>query len=142
MATRTKAKARHKLPVIEIPWRKGMYLARVNGPSAKWGIDLEWETGPPAKSRHVLKFAVTPGWYAARLKARKGPPDTFYRVDKLSAAKLPESLYPYIQYAPEGPLPGEPGEWSGVLCECGGDVAMFTEHGFPVCDDCNTEVTA
>lgn len=125
---------------VEIPWRTGNYLGRITGPSERYGLQLEWETGTPVKSRGVVKFDLRPGWYAARetYDKSRGGPTAYYRVDTIAATPVPEHLAEYLADAATGPSPGEPGEWAGLVCRCGEDVAGYTGRGFPWCDDCNT----
>ena len=117
-----------------IPWRRGAYVARINGPHDRFGLDREFETGSAVKSGGgTLKYRLPAGYYEARDGFGKVP--RYYRNDGLGMFPLASSELALIGKAAQGPDPGEPGSWGDDRCICTGPVAAYDAAGFPTCAD-------
>ena len=116
----------------EIPWRKGAYLARLDGEHPKYGLDRTFESGVPVKGAGVLKFELEAGWYEWRGQYHGGK--RYVAVDEIDAREVrSESAIAAMDKISAGPNPGENGAWSGVWCQCGDDATDFDGIGFPYC---------
>jgi len=119
---------------LEIPWRRGQWLAEIRGTHTAFQCDSDPVRGEGVKGRGVLKFRLQPGWYV-RIQRGVGILD-LYAVDRVKARSLDQSLYDYCGVAPSGPLPGEPGAWYDERCRCDNPVSTYSVEGFPVCEGC------
>ena len=119
----------------EIPWRKGCYLAKLDGPSQdKWGLVRTFEDGTPVKGRGVLKYELEPGWYEWRGTYRGDK--TYIAVDVLKATEIQsESAVASMDRISGGPNPESNGAWGYDRCLCGSLVDSFDGVGFPYCAD-------
>ena len=117
----------------EIPWRKGAYLARLDGEHPKFGLDRTFEQGVPVKGAGVLKYDLEAGWYEWRGQYHGGK--KYLAVDTLQAREIPsEAAVAAMDRISAGPAPGEDGAWSGVRCVCGDEATDFDGVGFPYCE--------
>ena len=119
----------------EIKWRKGSYLARVEGPAEKWGLARTFENGVAVKSRHVLEYQLSPGFYELR-EGHKGMPKRYIAVDAVTSRDIPESAFGAMDVISAGPTPDLPGTWNDIQCRCGAEVDSYGDVGFPHCADC------
>ena len=117
----------------EIPWRKGAYLARLDGEHPKFGLDRTFCNGVPVKGAGVLKYELRPGWYEWRGQYHGGK--RYVAVDELDVREIrSESAVAAMDRISAGPDPGEDGAWSGTRCQCGGEATDFDGIGFPYCE--------
>ncbi len=116
----------------EIPWRKGAYLAKLDGVDSKFGLDRTWESGVPVKGAGVLKYELEAGWYEWRGQYHGGK--KYVAVDDIDAREVrAESAIAAMDKISAGPDPGTDGAWAGVRCKCGDDATDFDGIGFPYC---------
>jgi len=117
---------------IEVKWRRGSWLARLDGEDVKYGLRREFESGTPVKSRHILVFEpVRPGWYEISECGRR----RYVAVDELHSEPIPDSAIGMLDRISGGPKPGEPGAWYGDRCACGAGVEGFDSDGWPWCSE-------
>ena len=121
----------------EIKWRKGSYLAKIDGPAEKWGLARTFDnTGVAIKSRGgVLQYQLDPGFYEYR-EGHKGNPKQYISVDALGSHDFPETSIGALDVISAGPTPDAPGTWNDMRCRCGADVDSYGDVGFPHCDQC------
>ena len=116
--------------------RKGSYCARIEGRDPQYHLAREFQDAKATKG--LLTFSdLAPGWYEVcegyvKVGEKWTKPRAYYRVNG-DVTKIADSLIGFIGDAAEGPTPGNPGEWYGDLCECGGPVEGFSSVGFPKC---------
>ena len=116
----------------EIPWRKGAYLARLDGEHPKYGLDRTFESGTPVKGAGVLKYELEAGWYEWRGQYHGGK--RYVAVDELDAREIRnESAIAAMDKISAGANPGANGAWDGTRCKCGDDATDFDGIGFPYC---------
>lgn len=125
---------------FEWKWRRGHYVAKVVGPSQRYGLEREFSQGTPVKSRSVVKHTLDVGWYETQEWVRgEGKVRAYWACDGLTMVRLPASAD--IAVALTGPDPGQPGAWSSDRCRCGDQLTDFDRLGFPHCDTCGPTVT-
>lgn len=127
---------------FELPFRRGAYCARLNGPDPKFHLLREFQTGRTVKrDGGRLVFSLAPGWYETRERwAPPGEGREYWRVDSLGIFPLPDRARGLLDRISSGPNPGEAGAWDSDRCQCGAGVEAFDEYGFPWCDACRPVV--
>ena len=126
---------------FELPYRRGVFCARLRGPDPRYQLLREFQQARTVKrDGGRLVFTLQAGWYETRERwAPPGEGRCYWRVDGLGIFPLPESARPLLGVISAGPLPGEPGCWDGELCQCGARVESFDSNGFPWCQGCRPE---
>ena len=116
----------------EIPWRRGCFVAKVEGSDPVYGLAFTFEQGLPVKSKGGLRFQLDPGFYA--VQEEKGGTRRFITVNAVTSSQIRNTwALANMAIVTGGPAPGADGAWNGDRCECGQEVQDFDLNGFPWC---------
>lgn len=112
-----------------IPFRKGTWLARIDGPHGRYGLDRAFLEGATNKKAGRVTHQLTPGWYEYQHKPGERSilaVDTAGQIHELDhPGGDRDTLRPLGKAAKRGETIDTPGAYAGRTCWCG---AEATHH--------------
>ena len=126
---------------IEVPARRGHWVAYVEGPDPKYGLALDFSDGQLIKSRHVRAHVFTKPAFVAIGEGTDGKCSecgspkkirSYYMVTEIGTERIPSGVD--LARITAGPRPGENGAYGSTRCACGKDATTYDSDGMPFCD--------
>ena len=126
--------------VVEVPARRGHWVAYVEGNDPKYGLSLDVSDGVLVKSRKIRQHTFTKPCIIAVGQGTDGKcgecgtpkkKRSYFVVTGATLEAIPAGVD--IAAITEAPAPGQPGSYGHHRCACGADVARYDANMLPMC---------